>query len=269
MNRFARSGVYLLVAVVGVAAFAWPFWLPATGSATEAHGRDAWIWMLALGGIALSAMALDLRAGVLRSSQIALLGVLSALVGLLRLLDLPGGGNAMFFLVILVGAAYGARFGTLLGLCATAVSALVTGGIGPWLPFQMLGFAAMGATAGWAGLLTRRLPARAEVAALAVFGAFWGFLYGGLLNLWSWPLVRDGGSTSYDPALSAADNLGHYARFYMLTSFGWDLLGALANAALIVLTGAAVLAALRRHLPVQSVRFAPARLVSTDVSPGG
>ena len=48
---------------------------------------------------------------------------------------------------ILAGAALGPRFGLLLGLCAMAVSAVVTGGIGPWLPFQMLALSWMGAGA--------------------------------------------------------------------------------------------------------------------------
>ena len=68
--------------------------------------------------------------------------------GLLRLIDLPGGGSGIFFLVVLAGAAFGPRFGLLLGLCAMAVSAIVTGGIGPWLPFQMLALGWMGGGAG-------------------------------------------------------------------------------------------------------------------------
>ena len=253
MTRTTRTLLYALVTVIGVAAFAWPFWLPQTDDAGSAHARDAWIWMSALGTIAIVAVALEVRSGSMRAVQVALLGVLSALTGMLRLLDLPGGGNAMFFLVILAAAAFGARFGVLLGLCGTVVSAVITGGIGPWLPFQMLGFAWMGGTAGWLGAITVRWPSRAEVGALAAFGALWGFLYGAILNLWSWPLVQDGGSTSYSADLGALDNLRHYWRFYVVTSFAWDLLGAIANAALIVLTGAAVLAAFRRHLPATTV----------------
>ena len=81
-------------------------------------------------------------------ADVALLGMLSAMAGLLRLIDLPGGGSGIFFLVLLAGAAFGPRFGFLLGLFAMAVSAVITGGIGPWLPFQMLVLAWMGDGAG-------------------------------------------------------------------------------------------------------------------------
>ena len=83
--------------------------------------------------------------------------MLAACAGLLRLIDLPGGGSGIFFLVVLAGAAFGPRFGLLLGLCAMAVSAIITGGIGPWLPFQMLALGWMGAGAGFVGLLTAPL----------------------------------------------------------------------------------------------------------------
>ncbi len=97
-----------------------------------------------------------------------MLAVLAAMAGVLRLVDLPGGGSGIFFLVVLAGAAYGPRFGLLLGLAAMGTSALITGGMGPWLPFQMLALAWMGAGAGFVGRLTRRLHPRIEVALLAV-----------------------------------------------------------------------------------------------------
>ncbi len=84
----------------------------------------------------------------MNGATVAILGVLSAASGLLRLVDLPGNNAGIFFLVVLAGAAFGPRFGLLLGICAMAVSAVVTGGIGPWLPFQMLALGAMGAGAG-------------------------------------------------------------------------------------------------------------------------
>ena len=87
----------------------------------------------------------------MNGATIALLGMLAACAGLLRLIDLPGGGSGIFFLIVLAGAAFGPRFGLLLGLCAMAVSAIITGGIGPWLPFQMLALGWMGAGAGFLG----------------------------------------------------------------------------------------------------------------------
>jgi energy-coupling factor transport system substrate-specific component len=182
----------------------------------------------------------------MNGATVAILGVLSAAAGLLRLVDLPGNNAGIFFLVILAGAAFGPRFGLLLGICAMAVSAVVTGGIGPWLPFQMLGLGAMGAGAGAIDPLASRLGLRSEVVVLAVYGWAWGFLYGAVLNLWSWPFLQGDGPTQWRPGLGFGATLQHYWAYYVATSFAWDAAGALFNALLILLTGAALLPSLRR-----------------------
>lgn len=238
--------VYLTAAVVGVGAFLYPFWLPSDAAPNTAHSGDAPLVAGVLGALVVVAIALEIRRGTMTGATVAVLGVLAACAGLLRLLGLVGGGNGIYFLVILAGVAFGPRFGLLLGLCAMAVSAVITGGIGPWLPFQMLGLAAIGASAGALGLLTARLPARVEVLTVAGFGWCWGFLYGAIMNLWFWPFVRDGGPLSWEPGMSLATTLQHYWAFYVATSLPWDAASALANAGLILLTGAVVLRTLRR-----------------------
>ena len=247
MNRVRPTVVYVLVLAVGVAAFLYPFWLPREALQAQAHGTDAPLIAAAVGALVVAAVTLEVRRGTMRGATVAFLGVLSALAGLLRLLDLPAGGSGMFFLVILAGAAFGARFGLLLGLCAMATSAVITGGVGPWLPFQMLGLGWMGGGAGLVGAAVRRLGPRGEVAALAAYGWAWGFLYGAILNLWSWPFLIGEGDTAWNPSLSAGEAVQHYWAFYVATSLGWDAAGALANAVLILLTGRAVLATLRRY----------------------
>jgi energy-coupling factor transport system substrate-specific component len=245
----ARSrpvAVYALMIAVGAGAFLYPFWLPRGSLPAEAHGGDAPIVAAVVGALVVAAVMLEVRRGTMNGAAVALLGVLSACAGLLRLFDLPGGGNGIFFLVILAGAAFGPRFGLLLGLCAMAASAVLTGGIGPWLPFQMLALGWMGGGAGLAGALTRRLPPLAEVAVLAAYGWVWGFLYGGIMNLWSWPFVLDQGPLSWHPGLGPGATLERYWSFYVATSLGWDAAGALTNAALIALTGRALLRTLRR-----------------------
>jgi energy-coupling factor transport system substrate-specific component len=179
-------------------------------------------------------------------ATVAILGVLAAIAGLLRLLDLPGGGSGVYFLVILAAAAFGARFGVLLGLCGMAVSAVITGGIGPWLPFQMLALAWMGGLAGFAGLVTARLAPRVEVFVLAGYGWIWVFVYGGIMNLWFWPFQRDGGPLSWAPGLGLGETLQHYWSFYVATSLAWDAAAALTNALLILVTGTALLRTFRR-----------------------
>jgi energy-coupling factor transport system substrate-specific component len=199
-----------------------------------------------VGALVVGAIALEVRRGTMNGATVAILGVLAATAGLMRLLGLPGGGNGIYFLVILAGAAFGARFGLLLGLCAMAVSAIITGGIGPWLPFQMLALGWMGGMAGLIGTATARMSPRLEVVVLAAYGWCWGFLYGAIMNLWFWPFIRDGGPLSWHPGLSFQATLHHYWSFYVATSLAWDAASALANAVIILLTGAVLMRSLRR-----------------------
>jgi len=238
--------VYVLMTIVGAAAFLYPFWLPADTLPNNAHSGDAPVVAAAIGALVVAALALEVRRGAMTGSSVAVLGVLSASAGLLRLLDLPGGANAMFFLVVLAGAAFGPRFGLLLGLCSMAVGAVITGGVGPWLPFQMLALAWMGAGAGVLGQVTRRWRPGAEIGALALYGWGWGFVYGAIMNLWFWPFVRDGGPLSWEPGIGIVATAERYWSFYVATSFAWDAAGALANAALIAVTGVALLRTFRR-----------------------
>jgi len=245
--RGARAGaVYLLVLVVGAGAFLYPFWIPHSTVGMRAHAGDAPLLAALVGVLAVAAVVLEVRRGAMNGATVALLGVLGASAGLLRLVDLPGGGSGIFFLVVLAGAAFGPRLGLLLGLTAMATSAVITGGIGPWLPFQMLALAWMGAGAGLLGRLTVRLRARIEIAVLALYGWVWGFVFGAIMNLWFWPFSVGEGDLSWTPGLGLVETLERYRSFYVVTSFGWDAAGALANAVLIAATAGAILPSMRR-----------------------
>jgi energy-coupling factor transport system substrate-specific component len=246
LERRRTTFVYLLMVVVGVAAFLYPFWLPSEALPSEAHAGDAPLVAALVGALVVAAITLEVRRGTMNGATVAVLGVVSASCALLRLLDLPGGGNAMFFLVVIAAAALGPRFGLLLGLCAMATSSILTGGIGPWLPFQMLTLSWMAAGAGLVGRRVRRLPPLAQVSVLAVYGWVWGFLYGAIMNLWFWPFAIGDGDISWSPGLTFAETLQRYWSFYVLTSFGWDAAGAFVNAVLILALGVPLLRAFRR-----------------------
>lgn len=238
--------VYALVVIIGMGAFLYPFWIPSSALPNQAHSGDAPLVAGIVAALAVTAVALEVRRGTMNGATVAILGVLAASAGLLRLLSLPLGGNGIFFLVILAGAAFGPRFGMLLGLCSMAVSAIITGGIGPWLPFQMLTLSWMGALAGTLGTLTRTWPRRAELAALAAYGWVWGFTYGAIMNLWFWPFQRNGGELDWIPGSGLVPTLERYWSFYVVTSYPYDAARAMGNVVLILLTGTAVLATLRR-----------------------
>ena len=246
LARLRSGAVYLLVLIIGVAAFLYPFWLPQSALPSQAHAGDAPLVAALVGALAVGAVALEIRRGTMTGTTVAVLGMLSALAGLMKLLDLPGGGSGLFFMVILAGAAFGPRFGMILGISSFVVSAILSGGIGPWLPFQMLALGWMGAGAGFVGIATKRMSPWAEVGVLAAYGWVWGFVYGAILNLWFWPFQR-GGALDWVPGMSLAESLQRYWSFYVATSLAWDAAGALANAAIILIVGRALMATLRRH----------------------
>jgi len=240
------SVVYTLVALVGAASFLYPFWLPAEALPGAAHAGDAPLVAAALGALVVTAAALELRNGTMNGASVAILGVLAGAGGLLRIVDPPGGANGIFFLVILAAVAFGARFGALLGLLSMAAGAVVTGGIGPWLPYQMLSLAAVAALAGGLGALTRRWRPRPRLVALAAFGWIAGFLYGAVMNLSFWPYLAGDGPLAWRPGLGFVTTAQHYWSFYVTTSFAWDAAGAATNAVLILSLGPALLAAFGR-----------------------
>jgi energy-coupling factor transport system substrate-specific component len=237
-----RWVTHIAMTVVGAAAFLYPFWLPSATEPGRAHAATAPLIAATLGALAVAAVLVDVRAGRWNGSTVALLGVLSAMAGFLRLLDLPAGGTGMTFLVVLAGAAFGPRFGHLLGMLAMAFSSILTAGIGPWLPFQMLTMGWIGAGAGVIGLVAR---GRIGPWVLAAYGWGAGFAYGAVMNLWFWPFQRQG-PTSWVPGMSVSETLERYWSFYALTSLAWDAAGAFANAVLIVVTAPRLLPALRR-----------------------
>jgi energy-coupling factor transport system substrate-specific component len=137
---------------------------------------------------------------------------------------------------------FGRGFGFVLGALTLFTGALVTGGVGPWLPFQMFGGA-------WVGLFAGMLPqvrGRAEVVVLAAYGVVSGMLYGMLLNLWFWPFTAYGPEISYVPGDAFGDNLHRYLVFWGTTSLGWDIPRGVLTAAIVLLAGRPLLAALRR-----------------------
>ncbi|HEX2361575.1 MAG TPA: ECF transporter S component [Jiangellaceae bacterium] len=239
----ARTAVALvLISVVGVVAFGWPF-LADIGSRLS-HSADAPWLFAALLPLLLVVVVAQLADGEMDAKSVAMLGVLAAVGTGLRVLGTGAGGvEPVFFLFVLAGRALGAGFGFVLGQLTLLASALVTGGVGPWLPFQMI-------AAGWVGLGAGLLPevrGRAELMMLAAYGALAGLFYGLLINLWFWPFATYADSAvSFHPGAAITVNFVHYAAFFLATSFVWDAVRAALTAALCLVAGRPVLAALRR-----------------------
>ena len=207
---------------------------------------------LALLPVVVVVMLAELSRGGLDTRVLAVLGVLSAVIALLRAVS-PGLGGVelVFFVLVLAGRVFGPGFGFVLGVTGLFASALLTAGVGPWLPFQMLlcAWVAMGA-----GLLPRRVTGRAELGMLAAYGVVSAYAYGLLSNLSGWPfllgvVVPGHAETelSFDPAAPLSENLQRFAVYTLVTSTGsFDTVRAITTAVAIIVVGPAVLTTLRR-----------------------
>ncbi len=169
--------------------------------------------------------------------------MLAAVGAALRALG-PGtaGLEPSFAVIILGGRVFGRGFGFVLGAVTLFTGALLTGGVGPWLPFQMI-------AAGWVGFFAGCLPesrGRVEVAWLAAYAFVVGLVFGMVMNLWFWPFASYGPETSFVAGDPFAANLGRYPVFYLTTSLPWDLGRSVLSLLVVGLAGSALLRALRR-----------------------
>ena len=263
-----RALVYALSLALGVVALLYPFLLSARPAATAETARagDSPLLLLVLMGLCFAALLVEVQGQAASAKQIALLGVLVAINSVLRFVEVgipgPGGFSPIFVLIILTGYVYGGRFGFLLGALTMLVSALITGGVGPWLPGQMF-------TAGWIGLsapLLRPLVrtvggaegSRREIWVVALFGGLWGFFYGLVINLWFWPFMAGPAEQYTQAGLGLADVLSRYAAFYLATSLLWDTMAMLGNTLLLLAFGRPALRSLRRFQQRFDFEYLPA-----------
>ncbi|MDI5961562.1 ECF transporter S component [Streptantibioticus silvisoli] len=241
-----RSLVALaLVSAVGVVAFGWP--LLADPGSGLAHSSDAPWLFAALLPMLLAVVVATIADTGLDAKAVAMLGVLAAAGAALRPLGAGTAGiEPMFFLMVLAGRVLGPGFGFTLGAVSMFASALLTGGVGPWMPFQML---AMGWVSFGAGLLpgARALRGRRELALLAGYGVVSSVLYGTVMNLQGWPyLAGPTSGVSYVPGAAVPANLARFAAYCLTTSLGFDLPRAAVTAVLTFALGTPILKALRR-----------------------
>jgi energy-coupling factor transport system substrate-specific component len=250
-----------LCTLLGVGAFLAPFLqaaLAPTTAATRVVGSP--LLVTALLTLCLLAMLFEAQTATEQAptpgqgiTSVALLGVLIAINATLRYIENvlpgPGGFTPIFVLIIVTGYVLGGMAGLLTGALTLLVSALITGGVGPWLPYQMFAAAWVGLSAPLCRPLVRWVQGEGrwrEVLILAAFGAIWGFVFGAIMNLWSWPYTSGPPDQYWQPGIAATAIFERYLRYYLLTSVVWDAFGAAGNAILMALLGMPVLKVLRR-----------------------
>ncbi|MEU7603019.1 ECF transporter S component [Streptomyces sp. NPDC041003] len=239
------AAALVLVTLIGIAAFGWP--LLADRQSGLAHSQDAPWLFAALLPLLVAVVVATIADNGMDAKAVAMLGVLAAVGAALRPLGAGTAGlEPMFFLMVLSGRVLGPGFGFVLGSVTMFASALLTGGVGPWMPFQML---AMGWFSLGAGLLPgpEKLRGRAELLMLAAYGFLGSFAYGTVMNLQGWVILQGmGQGISFHPGEPVAANLTRFVAYCLATSVGWDLGRAALTVVLTLTLGATLLKALRR-----------------------
>ena len=241
--KFTRrnAAVLTLASCISAAGFLWPFFY----SGEDLPRTQIFFWFAITVAVVLTIS--EVSNSHLDAKSVALLGVLAALIAALRPLGAGAVGiEPMWFLLILSARVFGPSFGFLLGLTSVFISALLTGGLGPWLGYQIF-------AAAWIGLLAGLLPGRKrvrgkrEIAMLMLFAVFASELFGILMDLQFWPWALGANTQlSFLAGAPIGENLNRFFTFHFLTAMAWDLPRAVFTSGLILVTGQPVLKALRR-----------------------
>jgi energy-coupling factor transport system substrate-specific component len=229
------------ISAAGLALFSWPFAMSNVPPQSLAVG-------IALGMVAVLVFT-EVATRQLDARRLALLAAIAAIDSALRLLLVIGvaGFSPIFFLILVAGYVYGPSFGFLCGATSLLASAVATGGIGPWLPYELFGCGWVGMLAGIAGLRRNAVPQWHDVAVLALVGIITGFAYGALLDVWDWTtFYRSTPSFGWLPSLPLSAAWQRFTHFYLATSLVYDTFRAAGNALLVAVLGIPVIAAFSR-----------------------
>ena len=233
------TAVLTLASLISAAGFLWPFFY--NGQSLPRTQLFFWAALT----VAFFLVIVQISNSALDAKSVALLGVLSALIAAVRPLGAGAVGiEPMWFILILSARVFGPSFGFILGLTSMFVSALLTGGLGPWLGYQVFAAAWIGMAA---GMLPGKLRGRRELLTLIVFGIIASEFFGILMDLQFWPWALGANTQlSYLVNGSIVENLSRFITFHFATAMAWDIPRALFTTILLALSGRAVLSALRR-----------------------
>jgi energy-coupling factor transport system substrate-specific component len=253
-RRVLSLTTQLLTFLLGFLSLLAPFVLPqARNPAVQNAQLPVMVSFIML--ICLILAIFEAQTSVLDARGIAWLGILIAINAGLRFFENaipgPGGFSAVFLLIILTGYFMGGRIGFLMGTLTMFVSAIITGGVGPWLPGQMITAGWVGQSAALLGRLSETLKVRgksAEIFIIAFFGALWGMLYGGIMNLWFWPFMAPTPGQNWSANAGIIENIAHYFSYYLATSLVWDITRAIGNVVLTLILARSILKVFQRFV---------------------
>lgn len=229
--------------LIALSAFSWPLFLNTATSTEAGIAQTAFMLLMPM---LLILILVEITTGETKPQQLALLAVLTALNSVIRMLGAGFAGiETSFFLIVIAAYIFRSRFGFAFGSLSMLVSALLTGGVGPWLPFQMM---AAGLIGFGAGFLPKASSTWKQVTLLIVYAVIASFGYGALMTLWNWPFLAGlGTSLSFEPGTGFVSNLQNFWQYQIFTGgLLWDAGRAITTSILIFVTGPALLTTLRR-----------------------
>ena len=212
-NLMQRFSFVTLITLAALLLFSWPLFISAQ---TQSEVQFAQLAFIILMPAILILTITEFTSGRIDSRQLAMLGVLTAVNAFIRMLGAGAAGvETAFFLIIVSAYVFGSGFGFLMGACSLLVSALITGGVGPWLPFQMMAAGIIGVGA---GLLPKSKRMWLQIGVMILYGVIGAYVYGALMTLWNWPFLAGVGSdVSYLAGAGVIENLGRFLNYEILT----------------------------------------------------
>lgn len=244
-STFLSRSLIFFGSLIGILAFTWPLFI-----AAENDQAARWLF-LALMPLVTIIVIIETTFGKLNVKSLAFLGVLSATGAAVRAIGAGAVGlEPIWFLIIIGGAALGSNFGFILGLTTMLASALLTGGVGPWLAFQMMCAAWIGWGAGVLTKITAKQQTHSwELALLAGYGALTALIFGALMDLQLWPWIASPAtSIAYVPGGAVVENVQKFLLFHFTTALAWDIPRAIFNVLLILFLGRPILNSIRRAM---------------------
>ena len=238
--KYLRSALIALSIPTALLGFLWPFFV---GSTELAH-KAGWFFVAST-SITVALIVTLVANDDLGSKNVAFLGILSALIAALRPLGIGAIGiEPMWFALILAARVMGPLFGFLLGALSMVLSALLTGGIGPWLSYQVFAAALIGFGV---GVIPTKARGKLEISILALYGAIAAEFFGIAMDLQFWPWSLGAGTDlSFKAGAPFSENISHFFSYHFLSALAWDIPRAVITVSLILIAGKPALNALRR-----------------------
>ena len=236
-----RIALYVLVFISLFLLITWPLFAGRNVLAVASENQIQLVIAILI-PLALLLTLNDTLSHTVSVRSFALIAIFVSLAVALRPLGLGVAGlEPIWVAIIMAGYTLGMSCGFIVGGLSLLLSALVTGGVGPWLGNQMVLAAFIGAGAGFIGMVS------VQRIVITLYAAGATYVYGWFMNLWFWPTFSNLQSgIGFDSQSSIIERVLAWAKFSLLTSTGFDIPRSLLSAILIWLVAPRIRSAVNR-----------------------